>query len=155
MKALSASEINIAGLPRCLPRKARTNVLTAAIWGGTAVSNWYLGRQDAAAVQKSSSQFHLIFQVVQLGGLEPPTSCSTDRTNWLRERDSKWIAQNPLLNQVNRRPDFVLRYEAFGERCILQPHREQLRRPHQILLGEIFGKIRGILASFGARGTAC
>jgi hypothetical protein len=38
-----------------------------------------------------------------------------------RERDSKWLVQNPFLDQINRRPDFVLRYEACREKCILPP----------------------------------
>ena len=59
-----------------------------------------------------------------------PKSGSADRTrrqrpriipSRLRERDSKWLVRNPLLHQVNPRPDFVLRYEACGEKCILQP----------------------------------
>ena len=47
----------------------------------------------------------------------------------MRERDSNWLVWKPLLDQVNRRSDFVLRYEVCGEKCILQPYREQLRRP--------------------------
>jgi hypothetical protein len=90
-----------------------------------------------------------------LRGGHTSCSCCASRPRRLRERDSNWLVQNPLLQQANRRPDFVLWYEANGEKCILQPYRELLKRPHQILRGEIFGKIRGILAGFGARGTAC
>lgn len=42
-----------------------------------------------------------------------------DAMGRMRERDSKWFVQNPLLHQVNRRPDFVLRYEACREKCVL------------------------------------
>ena len=75
-------------------------------------------------------------------------------TSWMRERDSKWRVQNPLLDQVNRRPDFVLRCEGCGEKCILQPLSRAAEAPRQILPDETSNKIRGILATFAADGTA-
>jgi hypothetical protein len=73
---------------------------------------------------------------------------------WLRERDLKRLAQNPLLDQVNRRSDFVLRYEGCGEKCILRPLSRAAEAARQILPDETSGNISGLLVTFAADGTA-
>lgn len=72
----------------------------------------------------------------------------------MRERDSKWLVQNPLLDQVNLGPDSVLRYEGCGEKCILRPLSRAAEATRGILPNETSGKIRGILTTFAADGTA-
>lgn len=66
----------------------------------------------------------------------------------LRERDSKWLVQNPLFNQENCGSDFVLRYEGSGEKCILQPPWRAAKAARQILPDETSGKHREIFATF-------
>ena len=72
----------------------------------------------------------------------------------LREKNSKWFARNPLLHQVNQRPDFVLRYEGFGEKSILQALSRASGVVRQILRDENPVKIRGIFPVFPTFGTA-
>jgi hypothetical protein len=79
---------------------------------------------------------------------------STRLVSRLRERDSKWLVWNPLLHQVNRRPDFVLRYEGFGEKAILWTISRASKAVRQILRDETRAKIRGVFAVFPAFGTA-
>jgi hypothetical protein len=71
----------------------------------------------------------------------------------LREEDSKRLVQNPLLDQGNRESDFVLRYEGYGEKCILQPLSRAAEAARQILSDETLGKNRGIFETL-ADGTA-
>lgn len=72
----------------------------------------------------------------------------------LRERDSKWLAQNQLVDQANRISDFVLRYEGCGEKCVLQPQSRATEAARQILRDEKPSKIPGIFAAFSDRSTA-
>ena len=71
----------------------------------------------------------------------------------MREEDSKRLVQNPLLDQGNRESDFVLRYEGYGEKCILQPLSRAAEAARQILSDETLGKNRGIFETL-ADGTA-
>jgi hypothetical protein len=61
----------------------------------------------------------------------------------------------PLLHQVNRKPDVIMRYRGYGEKCILRALSSATEGASPKSPGRIFDKICGIPVAFAGRGTVC